>query len=137
MDNEGRFISYGNHSYTDYHHKAMNDARGPVESPVSRFHPRFVRSRVSELERGIDPKPKWIEYCKPSCEEEHEVLKRCERGLKIIQAADPEKSCLFRYRQWVECVENCVQPKVFYHLKGANRRGPVDWFKAKGFDGFH
>ena len=136
QESEGKFSYYGNHSYTDYHGD-MNDSRGPIEYPYSRFHPRFVKSRLSSLERGVDPKEKWIEYCKPSCQAQNAALRRCEDGLKIIQAVDAEKSCIFRYRQWVECIEGCVQPKVFYHLQGASRRGPLDWIKAHGPSGLH
>ena len=136
QESEGAFISFGNHGYTDYH-TDMSDSTGLIEYPYSRYHPRFPNSRKNSLQRGEDPKEKWLQYCKPSCLESQHILKRCEEGLKIVKSADPEKTCLFRYRQWVECLENCAQPKVFYHLKGPSRRGPLDWFKPNGPSGLH
>lgn len=129
QEDHGKFTSFGRHSYTDYHEE-MGDPRGPIEYPNGSFHPRYLSNRMNDLQRGIDPKEKWIDYCKPSCEAYEGQVKRCEEGLKIVGGGD--KSCIYRYRQWVECVENCVQPKVFYHLKGASRKGPMDWFKPHG-----
>lgn len=136
QENEGKYISLGTHSYTDYHHE-MSDSRGPIEYPYTRFHPRYAKSRISEIERGIDPKEKWINYCKPTCKAQEDIWHRCEDALKILKSADAEKSCIYRFRNWVECVEGCAQPKVFYHLKGASRRGPMDWFKPAGPTGMH
>jgi len=136
QENEGRFISLGNHSYTEYH-EDMSDSREKIEYPYRRFHPRFARARISGIERGIDPKEKWMDYCKPSCREEEGMLTRCEEGIKTLKGTGSDNTCLFRYRQWVECIEGCTQPKVFYHLKGASRRGPLDWIKAHGPSGFH
>lgn len=131
QENEGKFVTYGTHSYTDYH-ESMSDARGLIEYPQSRFHPRYVRSRMTELEKGKDTKPRWVKYCKPSCMAQEQMLRRCENALSIVSRSDPEKTCLYRYRNWFECIENCAAPKVFYHLKGSSRRGPLDWFKAHG-----
>lgn len=136
QDSEGKFFSIGNHSYTDYRYD-LDDPRGLIEYPYSRFHPRFVKARKSSLERGIDPKATWIQYCKPSCKAEQAKLTRCEDAYKIISTVEPERSCIFRYREWVECIEGCVQPKIFYHLRGASRKGPMDWFKASGPSGLH
>lgn len=136
QESEGRAFSFGNHSYTDYH-SDMSDATGYIEYPYSRFHPRFPHSRKNGLQRGEDPKPKWLEYCKPSCHEQHQKVKRCEQALKIVRSNDPEKSCLFRYRQWVECVETCAQNKIFPHLKGPSRQGPMDWFRSHGPSGHY
>lgn len=131
-DGPGWNFSIGLHSYTDHHYEDMADSRGLVEYPYSSYHPRYLRSRSTMLERGMDTKPTWIEYCKPSCQEDHGRLMRCEQALKTLKTADAEKSCMYRYRQWFECVENCAQPKVFYHLRGSVRRGPFDWFKGHG-----
>lgn len=132
QEGAGTTFSYGSHSYTDHHLDDLGDSRGLVEYPYSSAHPRYLRSRSTSLERGLDTKPTWIEYCKPSCHEEHGRLTRCEEALRSLKSADAERTCMYRYRQWFECMENCVQPKVFYHLKGANRRGPLDWFKGHG-----
>lgn len=88
-----------------------------------------IHHKVLEtLKSGEDPKPFVLEWCKPRCLESFAVLSRCEEALKIVKSADPEKSCLFRYRQWVECVENCAQPQIFYHLVSAHNRGKLDGF---------
>merc|ERR1712045_887801 len=108
QENAGKFgPSFGTHSYTNYH-ESMSDSRGNIEYPPSRAHPRYVRARVSGIERGEDPKENWINYCKPHCEHSEKQLKRCEAGLRIVSSKDPEKTCIYRYRQWIECVENCV-----------------------------
>ena len=83
---------------------------------------------ISTLKEGEDPKPFVVPWCLPTCQDEKDVVTRCESALKIIQAADPEKTCLFRYRQYIECVEMCVQPKIFYHLHGSHNRGRLDGF---------
>lgn len=66
---------------------------------------------IDTLKEGDDPKSFVLAWCKPSCTDYDDMVKRCESALKIIRTADPEKTCLFRFRQWVECVENCTQPK--------------------------
>mmetsp|Transcript_17229 Transcript_17229/g.31009 ORF Transcript_17229/g.31009 Transcript_17229/m.31009 type:complete len:132 (+) Transcript_17229:14731-15126(+) len=87
---------------------------------------------LDKLREGEDPKPFVIEWCTPQCTSAKETLSRCERGLKIIKAADPEKTCLFRYRQWVECVENCVQPRIWHNLKGVDV-GQLNWLFEGAF----
>jgi Ubiquinol-cytochrome C reductase hinge protein len=136
QDSEASFTTFGNHSYTDYHGD-MADSTGLIEYPYSRIHPRYPNSRKNSLQRGEDPKEKWIQYCKPSCTEQQHVLKRCEEALKIVRSVEADKTCIYRFRQYAECIENCVQPKIFYHLRGASRAGPVDWFKAHGPSGLH
>jgi hypothetical protein len=136
QESEGKFSSFGVNGYTDYHGD-MSDSTGLIEYPLSRFHPRHPQSRITSLQRGEDPKEKWIEYCKPSCHEQQEVLKRCEKALKIVRNFEADKSCVFRYRQWVECIESCTQPKIFYNLKGPTRRGPLDFIKMNGPSGLH
>lgn len=81
---------------------------------------------LETLKKGEDPKSFVIEFCKPQCLDYKGMLERCEAALKIIKGVDGEKKCTFRFRQWVECVENCTQPKIFYHLKDAHNRGKLD-----------
>lgn len=64
------------------------------------------------LEQGKDPKELLIEFCKPSCQHWEDKLKRCEIKLKAMSNADPEKSCMYPMRDWVTCVEACVQPRI-------------------------
>ena len=52
QENAGKYgPSFGTHSYTNYH-GSMSDATGMIEYPPSRAHPRYVRARVSGIERG-------------------------------------------------------------------------------------
>lgn len=83
---------------------------------------------IDTLKEGDDPKSFVLAWCKPSCTDYDDMVKRCESALKIVRTADPEKTCLFRFRQWVECVENCTQPKIFYELHSAHHRGKLDGF---------
>ena len=86
---------------------------------------------LETLKNGEDPKPFVIEWCKPQCLDSEGYLRRCEEALKIVKSRDPEKTCIFRYRQWVECVENCTQPQIFYHLVSSHNRGKLDpYFEA-------
>lgn len=77
---------------------------------------------VETLKEGNDPKEFVIEWCKPKCTYDLHRLTNCEEGLRILKASDPEKTCMYRYRQWFECVENCTQPKIFHNLKSIHRR---------------
>jgi len=67
-----------------------------------------------------------IELCKPFCKKWEEKLRRCEVALKSMKNADPEKSCMYPMRDWVTCVEGCVQPKIHSFLKG-QERGFISW----------
>mmetsp|Transcript_144666 Transcript_144666/g.204623 ORF Transcript_144666/g.204623 Transcript_144666/m.204623 type:complete len:87 (-) Transcript_144666:69-329(-) len=67
---------------------------------------------------GQDPKEMVIESCKPQCTFWEKKLQRCEDALKNLSAADPEKSCMYPLRDFVTCVEGCVQPKIHRSLKG-------------------
>ena len=70
------------------------------------------------LERGIDPKPILMEVCEPMCHFWKDKLKRCEKKLEKIIKVNPTKSCIYPMRDYVTCVEACVQPKIFNNLKG-------------------
>ena len=67
-----------------------------------------VDSYLSMLDRGIDPKPIVIEFCKPLCNYWKEKLERCEQKLKNIVKIDPTKTCIYPMRDYVTCVEGCV-----------------------------
>jgi Ubiquinol-cytochrome C reductase hinge protein len=86
---------------------------------------------LETLKNGEDPKPFVLEWCKPQCLDWKAMLTRCEEALKIVKSAEPDKSCLYRFRQYAECVENCTQPQIFYHLVSSHNRGKLDSF----FDG--
>ena len=77
---------------------------------------------IEALKEGNDPKELVIQWCKPHCTFDFQRLSNCEEGLRILKASDPEKTCMYRFRQWFECVENCVQPKIFENLHGIHRK---------------
>ena len=67
---------------------------------------------------GSDPKAQLLEYCKPKCTHWKDKLSRCEKRLPMVIKVDPSKSCMYPMRDYVTCVESCVQPKVHNYLKG-------------------
>lgn len=77
------------------------------------------------LERGIDPKATLMEFCEPGCMFWKEKLQRCEQKLEQVIKINPSKSCVPPMRDWVTCVESCVQPKIFNNLKKGRSHGEV------------
>ena len=73
------------------------------------------------LAKGEDPKEILISFCKPSCKYWEDKLKRCETKLAAMENADPELSCMYPMRDWITCVEGCVQPRIHEHLKGQEK----------------
>ena len=80
-----------------------------------------VPHALNMLDRGIDPKPVLLELCNPMCVYWKEKLERCEKKLEKIIKVNPTKSCMYPMRDWVTCVESCVQPKIFNNLKRGTR----------------
>ena len=60
------------------------------------------------LDRGVDPKPMVLEFCKPLCHYWKEKLERCEAKLAVIIKINPTKTCMYPMRDYVTCVEACV-----------------------------
>ena len=68
-----------------------------------------VQTRVkSMIQNGQDPKEYLLEVCRPTCIAKQERLQRCENKLKAMTHADPELSCMYPMRDWVTCVDACV-----------------------------
>ena len=67
-----------------------------------------VNSTVSLVDRGADPKPLVLEFCKPLCTYWKEKLERCESQLATIIKINPTKTCIYPMRDYVTCVEACV-----------------------------
>mmetsp|Transcript_33485 Transcript_33485/g.24570 ORF Transcript_33485/g.24570 Transcript_33485/m.24570 type:complete len:107 (-) Transcript_33485:73-393(-) len=80
-----------------------------------------VNSQMNMMDRGTDPKPLVLEFCKPLCVYWKEKLERCESKLQTIIKINPTKTCLYPMRDYVTCVEACVQPKVHNQLVGTER----------------
>ena len=82
--------------------------------PKLKVEPEYVHQMLKE---GKDPKDRLIQDCTPLCTHWKEKLSRCESKLEDIIKINPSKSCLYPMRDWVTCVEQCVQPTIFHHLK--------------------
>lgn len=80
-----------------------------------------VDSQDHLVNRGMDPKPLVLDFCKPQCVYWKEKLERCEAALDIVIKTNPTKTCLYPMRDWVTCVEACTQPKVHNVLSGTER----------------
>jgi len=76
--------------------------------------PEFVHEMLKE---GKDPKNKLIEHCKESCTHWKDKLTRCEMKLDEVVKLNPSKSCSYAMRDWVTCIDGCVNPMIFHHLK--------------------
>ena len=79
-----------------------------VSYPVNQGIQNAPSSTKNMIERGQDPKEMLIQFCKPECKFWEDKLKRCEIKLKELAGADPEKTCMYPLRDWVTCVEGCV-----------------------------
>ena len=77
--------------------------------------PGYVQEMLS---RGEDPKELLMEECKPKCTHWEQKLKRCEEKLEHVVKINPTKSCMYPFRDWVTCVEACVQPLIHDSLVG-------------------
>ena len=75
-----------------------------------------VNSQVSLIDRGVDPKPMVLEFCKPLCHYWKEKLERCESKLATIIKINPTKTCMYPMRDYVTCVEACVSTCPRYLL---------------------
>jgi len=72
------------------------------------------------LKEGENPKDKLIEDCKPQCKHWKEKLERCEAKLEHIIKINPTKTCMYPMRDYVTCVEACVQPIIHNSLEGTH-----------------
>ncbi len=80
----------------------------PVKNYYNEGSSITVDSNVSILDRGTDPKPLILEFCKPMCVYWKEKLERCESKLAQIIKINPTKTCMYPMRDYVTCVEACV-----------------------------
>ena len=80
--------------------------------PISNYYSEganvTVNSQMNIIDRGIDPKPLVLEFCKPLCTYWKEKLERCEEKLHTIIKINPTKTCLYPMRDYVTCVEACA-----------------------------
>lgn len=83
-------------------------------TPKLKHEPEYVHEMLSE---GKDPKDKLIADCTPLCTFWKDKLDKCEMKLEEVIKLNPSKSCLYPMRDWVTCIEACVQPTIFHHLK--------------------
>ena len=71
------------------------------------------------INAGKDPKDLLIQACIPACTHWKDKLARCEHALKNMSGGSHEKSCMYPMRDYVTCVEACVQPQIIKNLKGS------------------
>lgn len=93
----------------------------PIKSIKNDDYRPFVSQSKNILDRGIDPKPLLIDFCSKQCIYQKEKLERCESKLDQVVKLNPSKSCLYPMRDWVTCVDSCVQPKIFDNLEKGKR----------------
>merc|ERR1711935_734536 len=86
--------------------------------PSGEETPDYPKMTTNMLERGEDPKELLIEFCRPQCTFWENKLKRCESALQNMVNADPTKSCMYPLRDYVTCIDACVQPKIQTNLVG-------------------
>ena len=92
----------------------------------TQYEPRLAPSvatpaYVSQmLKDGEDPKPLLMEECKPQCQFWKDKLSRCETQLEHVIKVNPTKTCLYPMRDYVTCVEACVQPIIHNQLEGTH-----------------
>ncbi len=101
------------------------DVKYPAVTPDLPEFPEFTmvpRSRLTKLNRGEDPKPDFIPYCKLQCKAWGDEYGKCEKLRTDPNAKSRPETCLYIHREWMECVERCVQPKVLNNLYGVNSR---------------
>ena len=72
------------------------------------------------LKEGENPKDKVIEDCKPQCKFWKDKLERCEAKLEHIIKINPTKTCMYPMRDYVTCIEACVQPIIHNQLEGTH-----------------
>lgn len=76
--------------------------------------PEYVQEMLKE---GKDPKDKLIAECSPYCTYFKDKLTRCEMKLEQVIKLNPSKSCTYPMRDWVTCIDSCVNTTIFHHLK--------------------
>lgn len=82
--------------------------------PKLKKEPEYVEEM---LKAGKDPKDKLIQDCSPNCVFWKDKLERCEDKLDYMIKLNPSKSCLYPARDWITCVDQCVNSIIFHHLK--------------------
>ena len=99
-----------------------NNLHFPIKNYYAEGSGVTVNSQVNILDRGVDPKPLVLEFCKPMCVYWKEKLERCEEKLQTIIKINPTKTCLYPMRDYVTCVEACVRFPIFILIGAA--KGP-------------
>lgn len=78
----------------------------------------FLDQAIAMIKEGKDPKEMVMEHCQPSCTHWQDKLARCETAYYAMEESDPEKTCMYPMRDYVTCLEACVQPKIQLYLVG-------------------
>ena len=80
----------------------------------------FIGYVKQMLKEGENPKEKVIEDCRPQCTFWKDKLNRCEAKLEHIIKINPTKTCMYPMRDYVTCIEACVQPIIHNQLEGTH-----------------
>ena len=89
----------------------------PGRDSATNYSIGFVKQMLKE---GENPKDLLIEECKPQCKFWKGKLERCEAALESIIKINPTKTCMYPMRDYVTCVEACVQPIIHNQLEGTH-----------------
>lgn len=73
------------------------------------------------IANGQDPKDMLIEGCQPECKFWKDKLTRCENTLKSSVHSDPEQTCMYPMRDYVTCIEACVNFRI---------KTPLNFFRS-------
>ena len=86
----------------------------PKYTPTLNPEPSYVHEMLKE---GKDPKDRLIEDCSKHCTYWKDKLERCESKLEHVLKLNPSKSCLYPSRDLITCIDACVNPIIFHHLR--------------------
>ena len=102
-----------------------------------------VNSQLTLIDRGMDPKPMVLEFCKPHCVYWKEKLERCEHKLATIERCEsklatiikinPTKTCMYPMRDYVTCVEACVSNPSHSPDFNRERRYCYSWIQVSPY----
>ena len=100
-----------------FHHFTMGWYTHTKSLDPNLTEPAYVKEMLA---RGEDPKPLLLDECKPHCKYWKDKLSRCEEKLETVIKLNPTKTCMYPFRDYVTCVESCVQPLIHDNLTGVD-----------------
>eukprot|EP00826_Nyctotherus_ovalis_P005285 TRINITY_DN1118_c0_g1_i17.p3 TRINITY_DN1118_c0_g1~~TRINITY_DN1118_c0_g1_i17.p3 ORF type:complete len:112 (-),score=48.79 TRINITY_DN1118_c0_g1_i17:42-377(-) len=92
------------------------------ELPEFTSQPILPRTQLPKAKRGEDPKSDFIPYCTLQCNDWKKAYENCEKVRTNPHASTRPNTCVYLYKEMLECIEGCVQPKVLNELYGINAK---------------